>query len=151
MKAVIQRVKSSNVKVSNEVIGSIDKGLIVFLGISTEDVENKGQKELILKMIKKIINMRVWEDKDGKMNKSLVDEDGEILVVSNFTLYGDATSGTRPSYTKAAKPDDAEVIYNDFIEELKKNNIKKVETGKFRAMMDVEVLNDGPVTIILEI
>lgn len=144
MRAVVQRVTFSKVTVDNEIVGEIKKGLNVLLGISKEDV----QKDIEY-LADKIINLRIFEDENGKMNVSLKDVNGELLVISQFTLYGDCRKGKRPSFDKAAKPNDAEIIYNQFIEECKKHGVK-VETGKFQAMMSVEIHNDGPVTILLD-
>ena len=148
MRVVVQRVKNANVKVNNEIIGEINRGIVVFLGIGQEDV---GQDSKIDKVIDKLINLRIYEDIDDKMNLSTLDIDGEILVISNFTLYGDARKGTRPSYSTAARPNVAEEMYNTFLEKLRNTSIKKVACGKFGAEMEVNVSNDGPVTIIYEL
>lgn len=144
MRGVVQRVKRAGVTVDGELVGRIDKGLLVFLGVGNEDDEKDIQY-----LADKIINLRIFEDSDGKMNESLLDQKGELLIVSQFTLYGDCRKGKRPSFDKAAKPKDAEMLYERFVEYCKGFGIK-VETGKFQAMMDVELINDGPVTILLD-
>jgi len=144
MRGVVQRVKRAGVTVDGELVGRIDKGLLVFLGVGNED----GEKD-IQYLANKIMNLRIFEDSDGKMNESLLDQKGELLIVSQFTLYGDCRRGKRPSFDKAARPKDAEMLYERFVEYCKGFEIK-VETGKFQAMMDVELVNDGPVTILLD-
>ncbi len=144
MRAVIQRSREASVTVNDEVIGSIDKGLVVLLGVQASDDQNA-----IKWMADKIINLRIFEDENGKMNLSLKDTGGEMLIVSQFTLYGDCRKGRRPGYSKAAPPALAEEIYEKFINEVKANNIT-VATGQFQAMMDVQLINDGPVTLMLD-
>ncbi|MCI5643621.1 MAG: D-aminoacyl-tRNA deacylase [Peptoniphilus sp.] len=144
MRAVVQRVKSSSVSVDGEIISKIDKGLMVLLGVEVNDDE----KDLDY-ILKKVIKLRVFDDEDGVMNKSLLDYGLEILVVSQFTLYGDVRKGNRPSYVRSAKFDDGIVLYKKFIDELKKLNVK-VSHGEYGANMDVELINDGPVTILLD-
>lgn len=144
MRAVVQRVKYANVKVNNESIGEINKGLLIFLGIEDEDGDSD-----ISYLAEKISNLRIFEDEEEKMNLSLIDIDGEMLVVSQFTLHGDCRKGRRPNFMKAAKPEIAELLYIKFVEECRKY-IKKVETGQFQAEMDVELLNNGPVTLLLD-
>lgn len=144
MRAVVQRVKSSSVSVNGEIISKIDKGLMVLLGVEVNDDE----KDLDY-ILKKVIKLRIFDDEDGVMNKSLLDYGLEILVVSQFTLYGDVRKGNRPSYIRSAKFDDGIVLYKKFIDELKKLNIK-VFHGEYGANMDVELINDGPVTILLD-
>ena len=144
MKIVIQRVKHAKVEVENEIVGKIGQGFLVLLGVGPEDT-----KETANYLVQKLIKLRVFEDENGKMNLALKDINGELLVVSQFTLYADCTSGNRPSFTNAAKPDKANELYEYFIEQCKKENVK-VEHGIFGADMKVELLNDGPVTIILE-
>jgi len=144
MKSVIQRVKKSNVKVDGNVVGSIDKGLLALVAISEKDTEKE-----IKWMVNKIINLRIFSDSDDKMNLSLLDVAGELLVISNLTLYGSTRKGFRPSFSKSAKPDTAIPLYEKFIQLLKEYPVK-VETGVFGAMMDVELINDGPVTLIID-
>ncbi|WP_010247898.1 D-aminoacyl-tRNA deacylase [Acetivibrio cellulolyticus] len=144
MRAVVQRVAYSKVTVDGDVTGEIQKGLNVLLGIGQEDSEKD-----IEYLAEKIINLRVFEDSSGKMNLSLLDVNGELLIVSQFTLYGDCRKGKRPSYDKAARPEIADGIYNKFVDYCKQYGIK-VQTGKFQAMMMVEIQNDGPVTLLID-
>ncbi|MFU0801147.1 MAG: D-aminoacyl-tRNA deacylase [Xylanivirga thermophila] len=144
MRAVVQRVCKASVKVDEELIGSINRGLLVFLGVENDDTE-KDLKYLV----DKIINLRIFEDEQGKMNLSIKEIEGEVLVVSQFTLYGDCRKGRRPSFTKAATPQMAKEYYEKFIERLKCEKLY-VATGMFQACMKVEIVNDGPVTILLD-
>ena len=144
MKLVIQRVKWASVKVNNETIGKIDKGFLVLLGIAPEDTE-----QIADYLVQKLVKLRIFEDENGKMNLALKDIGGEMLIVSQFTLYADCTGGNRPSFTNAAKPEKANELYDYFMKKCKEENIN-VEHGEFGADMKVELLNDGPVTIILE-
>ena len=144
MRAVVQRVKSANVKVAEETIGAIDHGLVVLLGITKDDEE-----EDVHAIVQKLIHLRVFEDEDDKMNESLQDKEGSVLLISQFTLYANIRKGRRPSFTKAAHPDLAEKLYDIFNKSLAAEGVH-VETGSFGAMMDVELINDGPVTIIME-
>ncbi len=144
MRAVIQRVSRAKVLVNKDIVGEIGKGILILLGISREDTE----KEAIY-ILEKTLNLRIFEDTDDKMNLSLLDIKGELLVVSQFTLYGDARKGRRPSFIEAASPEKANELYELFVSEARKK-IKKVETGRFQAMMDVELVGDGPVTILLD-
>lgn len=144
MRAVVQRAKYSKVEVNGEKIGEIQKGLNVLLGISKEDTA-----EDISYMKDKILNLRIFEDEDGKLNKSLMDISGELLVVSQFTLYGDCRKGRRPSFIEALGGDDAEKMYEEFVRQCKQE-VSKVETGKFGADMKVTIENDGPVTIMID-
>ncbi len=144
MRAVIQRVSRARVSVDGETTGEIGKGILVLLGVSREDSEKEADY-----LLEKILNLRIFEDEAGKMNLSLLDIEGELLVVSQFTLYGDARKGRRPSYIEAAEPTEANRLYEYFVAEARKQ-IRKVETGRFQAMMDVELVNDGPVTILLD-
>lgn len=144
MRAVVQRVSQANVKVDEEVIGEIGKGLLVLLGVGKED-----SNEDIDYLSKKILNLRIFEDENEKMNLSLLDIEGELLVVSQFTLYGDVRKGRRPSFTDSASPDEANKMYEQFISKCKDQGIV-VEKGSFGADMDVSLINDGPVTILLD-
>ena len=144
MKFVIQRVTNASCTVEGNITGSIQKGFLVLIGISDQDTI-----QIADKMIKKLLGMRIFEDSDGKTNLSLHDVNGELLLISQFTLYADCSSGNRPSFTNAAKPEQAEELYEYFCEQCEKNNIK-VEKGIFGADMKVSLLNDGPVTIIME-
>ena len=144
MKFVIQRVKEAEVKVDGQTTGKIDDGFLVLIGITHTDT-----KEIADYLVKKLINLRVFEDENRKMNLSLEDINASILLVSQFTLYADCSGGNRPSFTEAAKPDFANELYEYIISECKKK-VDKVETGIFGADMKVSLLNDGPVTIILE-
>ncbi len=144
MKFVVQRVKKAKVDVNETTVGKIDEGFLVLIGITHTDT-----KEIADYLIKKLINLRVFEDDNGKMNLSLSDINGSLLLVSQFTLYADCSSGNRPSFTEAAKPEFANELYEYIINECK-NKINKTETGIFGADMKVSLVNDGPVTIILE-
>ncbi len=144
MKAVIQRVKQSRVKVGHEITGEIKKGILVFLGVEKGDTEKDADY-----LAGKIINLRIFEDDNGKMNLPLTDVGGELLAVSQFTLLGDCRKGRRPSFVKAAPPEDANRLYEYFVEKVKSLGVC-VRTGKFQAMMEVSLINDGPVTFILE-
>ncbi len=145
MKVIVQRVSSASVMVGNEITGAIETGLLLLVGIHHDDTN-----EQLKWMCEKILKLRVFEDEDEKMNLSVTDIDGEILVVSQFTLYGDARKGTRPSYIEAARPEKAEPMYEDMIKYFKDHSNLNIQTGKFGAMMDVKLVNDGPVTLILE-
>ena len=144
MKFVIQRVKNASVTVEHNVIGKIDFGFLVLIGITHTDT-----KEIADSMVKKLINLRVFNDYQDKMNLSIKDVNGSLLLVSQFTLYADCSHGNRPGFTNAAKPDYANELYEYIISEAKKYNVN-VETGEFGADMKVALLNDGPVTIILD-
>ena len=144
MRSVVQRVTKASVTVEGEVIGKIGKGFLILLGVSDEDTE----KDLVY-MADKISGLRVFEDADEKMNLSLLDIGGEALVVSQFTLYGDCRKGKRPSFSSAGKPEYANAMYEKFAELLKEKGIK-TEMGRFGADMKVELLNDGPVTLMLD-
>ena len=143
MKLVVQRVSKASVTVENEVVGKIDKGLVALLGVGENDT-----KEIANFLANKLINLRIFEDENGKMNLSVQDVGGKLLIVSQFTLYGDASHGNRPSFTSAAKPEFADKMYEYFCEKCAEK--VPVEKGKFRTHMKVELINDGPVTIILE-
>lgn len=144
MKLVIQRVKRASVEVNKEIIGKIEQGFLVLLGVGPEDTQENANY-----LVQKLIKLRVFEDENGKMNLALKDINGQLLIVSQFTLYADCSGGNRPSFVNAAKPDKANELYEYFIKKCKEENIK-VEHGEFGADMKVELLNDGPVTIILE-
>ncbi|MFM2193276.1 MAG: hypothetical protein RLZZ118_2233 [Bacteroidota bacterium] len=145
MKAVIQRVQEASVTINDEVVAKINDGLLVLLGIVQDDNE-----ATITWMSSKIVNMRIFNDEHGLMNKSILDIGGDIILVSQFTLYGDAQKGNRPSFIKAAKPDIAIPIYEKMIAQLSKDLGKPIQTGVFGADMKVGLVNDGPVTIVLE-
>jgi D-tyrosyl-tRNA(Tyr) deacylase len=145
MKAVVQRVSRASVNVDGQIIGQIERGLLVLLGVGKDDAGADADW-----MINKLLNLRIFPDDAGKMNRSVTDIGGEILVVSQFTLYGDARKGTRPSFTDAMPPAEAEKFYNDFMSQLRAATPLKVAEGKFAAMMNVELVNDGPVTIVLD-
>lgn len=144
MRAVLQRVARAKVTVGGEIVGEIGKGILVLLGVSRGDSERESSY-----LLDKTLNLRVFEDANEKMNLSLLDIEGDLLIVSQFTLYGDARKGRRPSFIEAAAPADANRLYEFFVAEARRQ-IKKVETGRFQSMMDVELLNDGPVTILLD-
>lgn len=144
MKALIQRVKRASVSINKELYSKIGVGLLVFLGVEKTDTEENADK-----LVDKISKLRIFEDENEKMNNSIMDVSGEMLVVSQFTLCGDCKKGTRPSFDAAAKPDDAVKLYEYFVDKVKSLNIP-CQTGKFRAMMDVELINDGPVTLWVE-
>jgi D-tyrosyl-tRNA(Tyr) deacylase len=144
MRAVVQRVSRASVSVENEIVGEIQGGLLVLLGVSGEDAE----KDAIY-LLDKILNLRIFNDAEDKMNLSLLEITGELLVVSQFTLYGDVRRGRRPSYSDAASPEKANKLYGFFVSEARKQ-ISNVQTGVFQAMMKVELVNEGPVTILLD-
>jgi len=144
MKAVIQRVKKAKVIVNNKTISQIGPGFLVFLGIGQDDKEKQ-----IDWLAKKIVNLRIMSDEKGKMNKSLKETNGELLIVSQFTLYGDCQKGNRPSFIKAADPIKAERFYNLFVARAESLGVK-VKLGIFGAMMEIGLVNDGPVTILIE-
>lgn len=145
MKVLIQRVKRASVTIDNNLYSSVNKGILALVGIEKGDtIEN------IQKLAKKVINLRIFPDENDKMNRSLIDIQGEMLIVSQFTLCGDCKKGTRPSFDNSAPPDIANKLYEDFIKEVQSYGIK-TGTGQFGAMMDVELINDGPVTFMLEV
>jgi len=144
MRAVVQRVINADVTVDGIVTGSINAGLVVFLGVEDDDTSRDA-----VYMAEKIAGLRIFEDTEGKMNISLKDNGGSVLAISQFTLFGDARKGKRPSFDKAAKPDLANQLYREFVDMIKKQDID-VEEGIFRAEMLVKVINDGPVTILLD-
>ena len=145
MKFVIQRVQHASVTVDNEVIGKIGKGFLVLIGVSEED-----NTEIADKMIKKLIGMRIFEDENGKMNLSLLDIEGELLIVPNFTLYGDARKGRRPGYSGGAAPEIASELFDKLCAKAEALGIKKVQHGIFQTDMKVALVNDGPVTLLLD-
>lgn len=145
MRAVIQRVKQASVTVHGEKISEINQGLLILLGMEHED-----SQEDVLWLCSKIIKLRIFEDEGGAMNKSLLDIDGEVLVVSQFTLHASTKKGNRPSFIKAAKPDVAIPLYQMFISQFENDLGKKISTGIFGAMMQVSLINDGPVTISID-
>ncbi len=144
MKVVLQRSKAASVTVDGTVTGAIDHGYVLLVGITHEDTH-----EDVAYLAKKVANLRLWEDADGKMNHSILEHGGAILSVSQFTLYGDAKKGNRPSFINAARPEAAEPLWEAFNQALRAHGLH-VETGIFGAMMDVALINDGPVTILLE-
>lgn len=145
MIAVIQRVSEASVKINGDIKGEIGKGLLVLLGIEGEDGE-----EDIQWLTRKIVNMRIFEDENEVMNRSLLDEDGDLLLISQFTLHASTKKGNRPSYIKAAKPDIAIPLYEKFIQQMEQEAGKPIATGEFGADMKVSLVNDGPVTIIVD-
>ena len=144
MRAVIQRVKSASVTVEGKVVSEIRKGLLVFLGVAQEDTPAD-----VDYMASKIANLRIFEDDEGRMNLSILDAGGEALVVSQFTLCGDCRKGRRPSFIAAARPEKADPLYQAFMDEISRLGVP-VKAGIFQAMMDVELINDGPVTMMLD-
>lgn len=144
MRAVVQRVKKSHVEVDDQIVGQIGHGLTVLLGVEEEDELADG-----LYLADKIANLRIFEDADGKMNASVMDVGGSLLVISQFTLMGDARRGRRPSFSSAARPEKAIPLYEDFITKMREKGIT-VETGVFQADMTVHIANDGPVTLLLD-
>lgn len=143
MQAVIQRVKESSVKVDNETIAQIGNGLLVLLGVAKEDSTQDADF-----LAGKIVHLRIFEDENGKMNRSLLETNGTMLVVSQFTLLGDCRKGRRPSFINAAGPKEADALYEHFVKQVIRKGVS-VQTGRFRAMMDVSLINTGPVTLIL--
>jgi len=144
MRSVVQRVKRAAVSVNGETVGKISVGLLILLAVGQED----GEDDLTW-MVDKLVGLRIFEDEEGKMNRSIQDVNGEILMVSQFTLYGDCRSGKRPSFTTAAPPERAKALYEQTLAGIRSRGLK-VETGVFQAQMDVELINDGPVTLLLD-
>jgi len=144
MRAVIQRVAEARVSVGEEIVSGIGPGLCIFLGIALNDSEKDAES-----LASKIGSLRIFEDERGKMNRSVREIRGDLLVVSQFTLYGDCRKGNRPSFSAAAAPEPAKRLYDDFVQRLRQTGLK-VATGEFRATMKVALVNDGPVTLILE-
>ena len=145
MRAVVQRVSEARVAVAGDEVGRIGKGLLALIGVGREDSEADADY-----LARKVAGLRVFADAEDKMNLSLTDVDGEAMVISQFTLYGDARRGKRPSFTAAAEPERANELYEYFVRALKALGVRKVATGKFQAMMDVSLTNAGPVTILLD-
>ena len=145
MRALVQRVREASVRVEEQLVGSINQGLCVFVGVTHDD----GTEECDL-LVRKLLNLRIMDDENGVMNNSVIDQDGEILVVSQFTLYGDVSKGRRPTWSAAAPPEQAEPLIERVVEGLKAGGAK-VETGKFREYMLVDLVNDGPATLMIEI
>lgn len=144
MRAVVQRVKKASCTVDEKIVGQIEKGIVLFLGVG----EGDGDQDLKY-LVDKVLGLRIFSDEDGKMNRSLEDIGAEILIISQFTLYGDVRKGKRPSFTRSSSPEIGEAYYNQFIEAVRSRGIK-AETGVFGAHMDIELINDGPVTILLD-
>ncbi|MBP9560611.1 MAG: D-tyrosyl-tRNA(Tyr) deacylase [Syntrophorhabdaceae bacterium] len=144
MKAILQRVRHASVEIDKQVVGSIGNGLLVFLGIGGEDTIQDIQW-----MVDKIVNLRIFEKERGRMNESLIDMNGEVLVVSQFTLYGDCSKGRRPSFSGAMPAVEAKKMFDIFLEKIRER-IQRVENGVFQAYMDVNLINDGPVTLIID-
>jgi len=144
MRAVVQRVSSAEVRVNGQVLGSIGQGLLVLLAVGEVD-----QAQDAAYLAKKTLNLRIFEDGDGKMNRSVQDIRGGLLVISQFTLYGDCRKGNRPSFVDAAPPDKAEDLYTVYLEEVGRSGLE-IASGKFQAMMDVSLVNQGPVTVLLD-
>ena len=144
MRVVVQRVRSAEVRVKGKVIGRIGPGLLILVGIAKGDTSTTGNV-----LAEKIVRLRIFDDQEGRMNLDIREAGGDVLAVSEFTLYGDCRKGRRPSYAAAGSPHDALPLYHAFVESLKALGVK-VETGEFRAMMDVELVNDGPVTLLLD-
>ena len=144
MKVLIQRVKNASVSVEGKQFSEIDKGILAFIGVEKDDNEAMAEK-----LAKKLVNLRIFPDENKKMNKSVIDVNGKILVVSQFTLCGDCKKGTRPSFDKSAPPNIAKKLYEDFIKEINRYGVE-TGNGEFGAMMEVKLLNDGPVTFMLE-
>ena len=144
MRAVVQRVSRAEVRVEGRVVGAIGRGLLVLVGIAREDTPETGKA-----LAEKIAHLRVFDDDQGRMNRSLLEAGGAVLCVSQFTLYGDCRKGRRPSYDRAAPAEAAQTLYESFLVALRALGVQ-VETGEFRALMDVELVNDGPVTLLLD-
>ncbi len=144
MKAVIQRVRQAAVTVGRETVGAIGPGLLVLLGVASDDGAADADY-----LAQKIVHLRIFEDESGKMNRSLIDTGGQLLVVSQFTLLGDCTKGRRPSFIQAARPEMANILYQHFSNRIREKGIR-VQTGRFQSMMAVSLVNDGPVTLIVE-
>ena len=144
MRAVLQRVTRARVSVGGETVGEVGPGLVVLLGVARDDTDGDARY-----LVEKTVGLRVFDDEEGRMNRSVVEAGGALLVVSQFTLYGDVRRGRRPSWIEAAPPELAEPLYEFFVAEARRS-VARVETGSFRRMMEVELVNDGPVTILLD-
>lgn len=144
MRAVVQRVSRAQVSVGEEVVGKIDAGLLVLLGVAKDDTSADAEY-----LAAKVVGLRIFEDENGKMNRSVVETGGDVLAVSQFTLYGDVRKGKRPSFDEAAPPQVASQLYEHFVQNVREVGVR-CETGRFQAMMQVELVNDGPVTILLD-
>jgi len=144
LKALLQRVKKASVSIADELVGKIRQGLVVFVGVASGDTV-----EDINYLAQKVLNLRIFADSEGKFNLSVLDISGELLVISQFTLLADTRKGRRPSFVEAAPPEIAEKLFNQFLEQLKSSGLK-VESGRFQQYMQVEILNDGPVTVMLD-
>lgn len=145
MKLVVQKVKKAKVEVKNKVVGEIERGYMVLLGVKRGDTEKEAGY-----LAKKLCNLRIFEDENGKMNLSIKDVNGELLIISQFTLYGNTKDGNRPSFIEAEEPEKANELYKYFMMKCKENGIEKVEQGMFGKHMEVSLINDGPTTIIME-
>ena len=145
MRVVIQRVKKASVSIDQKIVGTINHGLLVLLGIENADTEND-----VKWLVQKVLGLRIFSDAEGKMNLSVSDFQGELLIVSQFTLFASTVKGNRPSFLKSAKPDISIPLYENFLETIKKETSLKIETGQFGADMEVSLINDGPVTIIID-
>lgn len=145
MKALVQRVTEGSVTIDGEIVGSIGKGLVILFGAGQGDTFKDAKY-----LAEKCVNLRIFHDEEGKMNRSLLDIEGEVLIISQFTLYGDCRKGRRPGFSDAALPEEAEKLYELFIDLVKAQNVKKVACGRFGADMMVKIFNDGPVTFMLE-
>jgi len=144
VRAVVQRVKRAEVRVNGRVVGAVGEGMVVLLGVGKEDTQ-----EAAAALADKIVNLRIYDDQQGRMNRSILEIQGGLLCVSQFTLYGDCRKGRRPSYDRAARPDMACRLYEAFVESVRARGIT-VQTGQFQALMEVELVNDGPVTLVLD-
>ena len=145
MRIIVQRVSEASVRIDGKIVGSISHGLMVLIGIETSDVQSDAEY-----LIQKLVNLRIFNDKEGKMNLSLQDVGGELLAVSQFTLHASTKKGNRPSYIRAARPEQAIPLYTFFIEQAQKELTTKIQTGEFGADMKVSLINDGPVTILID-
>ena len=145
MRVVIQRVKKASVSIDEQIVANINQGLLILLGIENADTEND-----VKWLVQKVLGLRIFSDAEGKMNLSVSDIQGELLIVSQFTLFASTVKGNRPSFLKSAKPDISIPLYENFLETIKKETSLKIETGQFGADMEVSLINDGPVTIIID-